>query len=91
MTRTLLIAGAALAALASPAFAAEYVTIDMEVDVNASAQDLWAAVGDYCDIEEWGGLACEITSGDGGVGTVRALTIGQAHIDEILVGQTELS
>lgn len=76
---------------ASPAFAAEYVTIEMETDVNVSAADLWAAVGDYCDIEEWGGLPCEITSGDGGVGTVRLLTIGQISIEEILIGGTELS
>jgi hypothetical protein len=88
--KTYLIAGAAMALLAAPAFAqAEYVTIEMEADVNASAQDLWAAVGGYCDIAEWGGLDCEITSGDGGIGTVRALAGGR--IVEILVGQTELS
>ncbi|MGA0933553.1 MAG: SRPBCC family protein [Pseudohongiellaceae bacterium] len=67
----------------------EYVTIDMEIDINKSAEDVWAAVGDYCDIGEWGGLDCEITSGDGGMGTVRALLGGR--IIEILVAQTELS
>ncbi len=67
----------------------EYVTIDMEIDINESAEDVWAAVGDYCDIGEWGGLDCEITSGDGGMGTVRALLGGR--IIEILVAQTELS
>jgi len=67
----------------------EYVTIDMEIDINKSAENVWAAVGDYCDIGEWGGLDCEITSGDGGMGTVRALLGGR--IIEILVAQTELS
>lgn len=67
----------------------EYVTIDMEIDINKSAENVWAAVGDYCDIGEWGGLDCEITSGDGGMGTVRALLGGR--IVEILVAQTELS
>jgi len=67
----------------------EYVTIDMEIDINKCAENVWAAVGDYCDIGEWGGLDCEITSGDGGMGTVRALLGGR--IIEILVAQTELS
>lgn len=67
----------------------EYVTIDMEIDISKSAEDVWAAVGDYCDIGEWGGLDCEITSGNGGMGTVRALLGGR--IIEILVAQTELS
>lgn len=77
--------------MSSQLFAAEpeYVTIDMEIDINKSAEDVWAAVGDYCDIGEWGGLDCEITSGDGGMGTVRALLGGR--IIEILVAQTELS
>lgn len=89
--KTAMIIASIAALAASPAFAAEYVTIEMETDVNVSAADLWAAVGDYCDIEEWGGLPCEITSGDGGVGTVRLLTIGQISIEEILIGGTELS
>ena len=69
----------------------EYVSIEMEIDINESAEDVWAAVGDYCAIAEWGGLACEITSGNGGMGTVRELTAGPRTIIEILVAQTELS
>lgn len=69
--------------------AAEYVRIDMEIDVNASAQDTWAAVGDYCAISEWLNLSCEITSGDGGIGTVRSLLDGR--IIEVMTAQTELS
>jgi len=75
------------AAIAEP----EYVTIEMEIDIDRSAEDVWAAVGDYCDIGEWGGLPCEITSGNGGMGTVRVLTAGPREIIEILVAQTELS
>ena len=69
----------------------EYVTIEMEIDISTSAEDAWAAVGDYCDIEEWAGLACVITSGNGTMGTVRELTAGPRKIIEILVAQTELS
>jgi hypothetical protein len=72
-------------ALAQP----EYVTIDMEIDINKPAAEVWAAVGGYCDISEWFGLDCEITSGDGGMGTVRSLLGGR--ILEILVAETELS
>ena len=67
----------------------EYVSIEMEIDIDKSAEDVWEAVGDYCDIAEWGGLDCEITSGDGEMGTVRVLLGGR--IVEILVAQTELS
>ena len=69
----------------------EYVTIEMEINIDKSAADVWETVGDYCDIAEWGGLACEITSGDGGMGTVRELALGPTTIIEILVAQTELS
>lgn len=70
---------------------AEYVTIEMEIDINKSAAEVWGLVGEYCDIEEWGGLPCEVTSGNGGMGTVRELALGPRSIIEILVAQTELS
>lgn len=74
-----------VAAIAQP----EYVTIEMEIDVAKPAEEVWASVGGYCDISEWLGLDCELTSGDGDMGTVRALLSGR--ILEILVAQTELS
>ena len=79
---TLLATGAAIA---QP----EYVTIEMEIDVAKPAEQVWASVGGYCDISEWLGLDCELTSGNGDMGTVRALLGGR--ILEILVAQTELS
>ena len=69
--------------------AQEYVTIDMEIDINKPAAEVWEKVGDYCSISEWLGLDCEITSGDGGMGSVRSL-LGD-RIIEIMVAQTELS
>jgi len=71
------------------AMAQEYVTIDMEIDINKPAAEVWEKVGDYCSISEWLGLNCEITSGDGGMGSVRSLLGGR--IIEIMVAQTELS
>lgn len=67
----------------------EYATVRMEIDINKPAAQVWAKVGKYCDISEWLGLECKITSGDGGIGTVRSL--GGGRILEILVAQTELS
>ena len=72
-------------ALAEP----EYVTIEMEVDVDRPAADVWASVGEYCDISEWLSVDCAITSGAGEMGTVRALAGGR--IIEIMVAKTELS
>ena len=82
---SLLLSGLALPALAAP----EYVTIAMEIDVNKPAAVVWSKVGDYCDIAEWLKLDCQITSGDGGMGTVRVLAGGR--VTEILIAQTELS
>lgn len=68
----------------------EYVRIEMEIDVDAPAADVWDKVGGYCDISVWfPQLDCEITSGDGGMGTVRVLAGGR--VTEILVALTELS
>ncbi len=77
--------------LTAPAFAAEpeYATIKMEIDVAKPAAEVWAKVGKYCDISEWLSLDCKITSGDGGMGTVRALAGGR--VLEILVAKTDLS
>jgi len=91
MKRTLLslitasLFGLSNAAMAQP----EYVTIEMEIDVARPAADVWAKVGEYCDISEWLNLDCVISSGDGGIGTVRVLANGR--VTEVLVGLTELS
>ena len=65
-----------------------YYRLELHVDVDRPAAEAWAKVGGYCDITEWLGLDCEITQGDGGIGTVRLLN---GTIVEPMVGQTELS
>lgn len=77
-------------AFAAPALAEpEYTTVKMEIDIAKPAQEVWAKVGGYCAIAEWLEVDCTITSGDGGMGTVRALAGGR--VTEILVAQTDLS
>ena len=39
----------------------------MDHDTIIADAEVWEKVGGYCDIEEWAGMACEVTSGDGGV------------------------
>jgi len=84
---------AALAALSVPTVALaaepEYTTIELEIDIARPAQEVWAKVGGYCDIAEWLNVDCTITSGDGGMGTVRVLAGGR--VTEILVAMTDLS
>lgn len=88
-----LLLGLTAAALLLPASLAsaqpEYVTIKMEIDVFAPVRQAWSAVGDYCAISEWLDVDCEITSGDGGIGTVRSLAGGR--ITEVMVAQTDRS
>lgn len=67
---------------------ADYYRLKLEIDIDRPADEVWSKVGDYCDISEWLGVECEITQGDGGLGTVRVLN---GSIVEPLVAQTELS
>jgi hypothetical protein len=63
-----------------------YVAIPMTITVNAPIEAVWARVGKYCDIGEWGIPNCTILSGDGNsLGTVRSI----GH--EVLVGKTRYS
>jgi len=81
----------AASALTTSALAAEpeYQTIKMEINVAKPAKEVWSKVGGYCDISKWLNVDCKITSGDGGIGTVRVLAGGR--VTEILVGKTDLS
>ncbi len=65
-----------------------YVSIEMEIDVDRSAAEVWRRIGNYCDIGEWLPVAsgCTMLSGvEGEIGSVRSVA------NEILVGKTELS
>lgn len=91
------LAGAAMATamIAAPAFAQtakpEYVAIKMEIDVAKPAADVWKKIGGYCDISKWIAagreVPCEVTSGDGGVGTVRVIA---GRVTEVLTAKTDL-
>jgi hypothetical protein len=79
-----------LAAFTGGALAAEpdYRRLVMEIDVAKPAEETWKKVGGYCDIAEWLKVDCKVTSGDGGVGTVRDLAGGR--VKEIMISQTPL-
>ena len=62
-----------------------YVTVPMQIDVNAPVETVWGRIGKYCDIGEWGIPGCKILSGDGDFGTIRSIA------DEILVARTQYS
>ena len=80
-----------ISAFTNSALAAEpeYQTIKMEINVAKPAKEVWSKVGGYCDISKWLNVDCKITSGNGGIGTVRVLAGGR--VTEILVGATDLS
>lgn len=87
--RSTLIAACAAAVVGTAFAEPEYTRIELSIDVAKPAKEVWQKVGGYCDIAEWLDVDCEITSGDGGMGTVRVLAGGR--VTEILVAQTELS
>lgn len=82
---------AAIGALCVTGFAnaaePEYTRIELSIDVAKPADEVWDKVGGYCDIADWLNVDCEITSGDGGMGTVRSLAGGR--VTEILIAQTD--
>ncbi len=58
----------------------------MSIVVDSPVEKVWARVGKYCDIGEWGFRSCDLISGkDGEIGAVR--TIGHS----VIVGQTRYS
>lgn len=89
-----LAAGAAQAAPAPPPPLAipapRYTTLVLTVDVDRPAAQVWARIGKDCDIAEWFGLSCAITSGQqNDLGAVRVLNNGA--IIEMMVARTDLS
>jgi hypothetical protein len=66
-----------------------YDTLVLEQAVNKPAAEVWAKIGKYCDIQEWFGMTCVMTSGKAGeLGAVRTLN---GSTIEILVAKTDLS
>jgi uncharacterized protein YndB with AHSA1/START domain len=85
-----ILSGAALlVALATPAFAADFVTLELTTSANAPPQKTWSRIGDYCAIKDWLGVQCAVTKGSGGVGTIRELDNGR--VVEMLVAKTPFS
>jgi len=64
-----------------------YETVSVSVDVNASADAVWARVGKFCDTSSNDTLAggCAYLSGNGEPGTVRSIA------NEVLVGTSKYS
>jgi hypothetical protein len=63
-----------------------YASLPMSIVVDAPVEKVWARVGKYCDIGEWGFLGCNLISGkEGELGAVR--TTGHS----VIVGQTRYS
>jgi hypothetical protein len=84
-----LVALGSIAVVASAPADPEYTTLRLEIEVAKPAGEVWAKVGKYCDLAAWLKVDCTITSGDGGIGTVRSIAGGR--VIEVLVGRTDLS
>jgi len=67
----------------------EYVAIPMSIELNVSAADAWKKVGKYCDLGTWMKIDCVISSGDGGIGSVRKIAGGR--VTEVMTAKSDLS
>lgn len=83
-------AAASLAmSLAGAAAAADFVTIPLEVTVNAPADVAWKKIEGYCLIGGWFKTTCTIASGtDNQVGAVRVIA---GRVTEVMVAKTATS
>jgi hypothetical protein len=69
-----------------------YAALVFEMLVDRAADAVWARVGKFCDIAEWGHYHCTLISGvDGQLGAVRLVSNGVHRITEMMVGRTDLS
>ena len=68
----------------SPALAADIEVIHGEATVQVAPADAWARVGGFCDLADFLSLvvSCEIIAGDGGIGSVRRLKLGNDEVVE---------
>lgn len=75
--------------LAGAAAAADFVTIPLEVTVNAPADAAWKKISGYCDIGAWLKTTCTISAGaDNQVGAVRVIA---GRVTEVMVARTATS
>ena len=88
--RLVLSALGALGVAALPAFSMSFATINLKVDVNRPAADVWAKVGPYCAIQTWLKVTCAITNNVTGtpIGSNRRLN---GRTDEVMVAATPYS
>jgi hypothetical protein len=73
---------------AGTASAADYAVVNLNTEVDQPADVVWKKIGGFCDIQAWLKAPCSLTSGTGGVGTVRHLAFGANGVDEVMVAKT---
>ena len=68
----------------SPALAADIEVIHSEETVQVAPADAWARVGGFCNLADFLSLVvtCEVIAGDGGMGSVRRLELGNGEVVE---------
>lgn len=93
LQRVLVLGALGCVLLTGNASAAEYTNVNLHIDVDRSADEVWKKVGGFCQIKDWLNLPCEITSGSGDLGTVRSLTIPRVgtKVEEVMVAKTDHS
>ena len=70
--------------------APQFVDVHMERLVDRPAAAVWAKVGGYCQIADWFNTKCVYTTGNGEIGTNRALG-PTGTTNELMVAKTPLS
>lgn len=83
-------------ALASPVFSSETIsyTVSRSVSIDASAQEVWNVIGDFCDLDDWhpAFLGCALkTPEGGGVHRILAMDGGGTFVEKLVATEPGLS
>lgn len=69
----------------------DFTTLALVKDLDVAAPVAWAEIGEFRHIARWMDATFTYRCGDGGVGTVRAVSVAGATYEEVQVARTPLA
>lgn len=83
------------AAIAFPAFASETesYTVSRTIETDAPADEVWHAMGDFCDLDDWhpAFVGCQLKTIDGGLHRILTMDGGGEFVEKLIASEPGLS
>lgn len=82
-------------AVAFPVSASETksYSVSRSITIDASAQEVWNAMGDFCDLDDWhpAFVGCQLKTIDGGLHRILTMDGGGAFVEKLVASEPGLS